>query len=623
LRAVRLPFASDRAAAGARLVPTGGVLALAVAAAWAERGSIAAPDWLPYLLVAAGLVAAVALSGGALDVRPLARLSAGALALLAGWALLSALWSPAPALARDEALLRCFYLAALLVPLLTLSTVLDRTRAAALLVAAVAGVAVASAVHTLLQADPTGLYLEGRPYFPITYPNAAAAFFALAFWPAAGLAARPRGSVPLRALALSAAAVTAAAALMCQSKGAIAAFAVSVVVFFALSPQRLRALVPAATALALAGAAFAPLTEPIRAEDGDLASAIDRSAVALLAVAGAGLLAGAVYSLADRRLRPTPGFVRVAGIAVAIAVAAAAVGAVAAFAASVDDPRAYLSERWEELQTTPDREGFTHLSTLGSNRVDFWRVAVDDFEREPAGGVGARGFAASYLERGDSPETPARAHSLPLDVLGEEGVIGAALLLLVLAPLVGIALAGARASIGAAALAAAAVYWLAHAAVDWNWTFPPVGVPFFLVLGIAAAGERRRLDVKAARLVTVGAVVVALAAAAAWTSAELADRAIESPATAERDLRWARRLDPLSTRPLVVEWQRAPTADAKVEALRRALEREPESFALRYFLGLALRDAGRNDEARTELLEAQRRAPRVEAVGTALDSLGS
>ena len=38
-----------------------------------------------------------------------------------------------------------------------------------------------------------------------------------------------------------------------------------------------------------------------------------------------------------------------------------------------------------------------------------------------------------------------------------------------------------------------AAYWLAHGSVDWLWTVPACGVPFFLLLGAGGAGDERPL----------------------------------------------------------------------------------------------------------------------------------
>ena len=68
-------------------------------------------------------------------------------------------------------------------------------------------------------------------------------------------------------------------------------------------------------------------------------------------------------------------------------------------------PQKAVSETLPRNETTS-----THLLTLGSNRYDFWRVAIHQFREHPVGGIGARGFRVAYLGARRSPETPARAH---------------------------------------------------------------------------------------------------------------------------------------------------------------------------------------------------------------------
>ena len=611
-------------AAAARVLPSAVIAVIAVLLAWRERGSIAAPDWLPYLVLAALLLAAVVLSGGAVRPGKLALTSAGALLALSAWAAISIAWTPAPSLARDEAFLRLLYAIAFLVPLLTLRQAGERAAAVVVLVLGLGALSIVMGLELRYHDEPGSLYYEGRPYFPISYPNAQAALFLVGFWPAVGLASRATSSLAVRALSLGTAVGLLGGALMDQSKGAAVGLILSALVFFALTPLRLRAFVPAAIAAGLVAPGFRVLTEPIRAEDAALEEAVRTAAGLLLLIAAAGVAAGAVYALGDRRLSFSPRATRSAGVAVAAILSLALAAGVAAFLTRVGDPSVYLGDRWEELRATPVNEGPTHFQTLGSHRWDFWRVALQDFREEPLTGVGSRGFAVSYLARGDSIETPARAHSLPLDVLGEEGVIGAALLAAALLPLLVVALRRGRRAAGAAALAASAVYWFVHASVDWTWTLPAAGLPFFLLLGIMAAadsgGEVRR---RPAAIAAAAAVVVALLALAPWLSARFTGRALATPARAESDLRWARRLDPLSIQPYVAEWQLAPTHELRIGALTRAVEREPESFALRYFLGLAYREAGRIEEARRELTLAKALAPRVESVDTALASLQS
>ena len=164
-----------------RIVPVAVVVACAGLAAWRDYGSTDAPDWLPYAIVVALVVAAIALSGAALAPEP--RTGAGVLALLAlaAWVGISAAWSPAPSLARDEALLTALYALALLLPLLTIGSAVERLGAAAVVVAGLAGLAVATELRLRYGSDPVALYVYGRLDFPVSYPNADAAFFLVGF----------------------------------------------------------------------------------------------------------------------------------------------------------------------------------------------------------------------------------------------------------------------------------------------------------------------------------------------------------------------------------------------------------------------------------------------------------
>jgi hypothetical protein len=244
------------------LLPAAVLVACACLAAWHDYGSVNAPDWLPYAIVVALVVAAISLSGAALAPQPLAGAGVAALVLLAAWVGISARWSAAPSLARDEALLTALYALALLLPLLTIGSVAERLGAAAVVVAGLGALAVATELRLRYGSHPDTLYVYGRLDFPVSYPNANAAFFLVGFWPAIGLAARRAWPVVARAVALAAATALLADWLLTQSKGGGIALAVSAVVFFALCPARLRALPPTLVAAALVGAAYRPLTAP-------------------------------------------------------------------------------------------------------------------------------------------------------------------------------------------------------------------------------------------------------------------------------------------------------------------------------------------------------------------------
>ncbi|MGH3105415.1 MAG: O-antigen ligase family protein [Gaiellaceae bacterium] len=497
----------------------------------------------------------------------------------------------------------------------------ERARLTALgtLTTILAGSAVATGLVLRLGDDPLEGFTDGRLSFPVSYVNGQAAFALVAFWPAVVFAARRAAPVLLRALALGGATALLADWLLTQSKGGAVALVASAVLVFAFGPGRLRLVLPASIPALLVLIAFDPLTEPFRTRT---EPTVRHAGEVMLLLFVSGVAVGAVLAVADRRLGLGPRARRAAGAVVLTALAVSLTAAAAAFFVRVDDPADFADEKWEAFKQLPDREtGGSHLVNLGSNRYDFWRVSLGGFRDHPVAGVGGRGFGTVYLQERRADETPARAHSLPLDVALESGAVGLVLLVAALGAALASALRRTRAAWRAAVLGGAS-YWLVHACGDWIWTLPAAGIPFFLLLGIAAsASTRGRLR---PGIAVAGGLAVATAGvllfAPPWLSARMTQEALRSGSAA--DLDWARRLDPLSVEPLLAEAALAPSPAARTRVLRRALEREPRSAALHYLLGLALLEDGRTREARTELQAAHRLDPRDELIANALSRSG-
>jgi O-antigen ligase len=608
-------------AALTRTIPTAAVVAAGVTTAWVDRGSIAAADWLRYAVLAGLLLATVLFAGSAKRLTFLPVTAVGATCALALWSGLSAAWSPVPPLARDEALLVSLYAVCLALPALTLKSDFDRRAALASIAFALGLMAVGLGVALHAETDLDAVYTEGRLSFPISYANAQAAVLAVGVWPALALAAGRRGHPLVRGAAVGAAAALLAGWLLTQSKGAAIALGLSALVVFALAPWRLRLLVPTALAAVPAFLAFSPLTGPFRARgEPGLGAAIDDAAEALLLVTLVGLVLGLAYAFADLRFELGPRAVRVAGVLVAAAALAALVAGVATFNSRADDPSQWASEKWEAFKHTPPVEtGRSHFVNLGSNRYDFWRVAWAEFQEHPAAGIGSRGFAAVYLEEGRSPETPARTHSLPLELLMETGVVGLVLLVLAIGPVLLTAVRRLRTEWGLAALGAG-TYWLVHASGDWIFTFPAASIPFFLVAGIVLsdASPPEPLGHRPAAITAAAvATLTLLLFVPPWVSARLSADAVSTGDGSQLGL--ARTLDPLSVDPYVAEATLAPGPRERIEPLRKAVEKQPRSATLRYLLGTELVEAGRREEGLRELREARRLSPRDPGIRAALE----
>jgi O-antigen ligase len=134
-------------------------------------------------------------------------------------------------------------------------------------------------------------------------------------------------------------------------------------------------------------------------------------------------------------------------------------------------------------------EGGQPLTLFGENRPEYWRVAWQDFEANPALGSGAGTFGAFWLEHRTVDEFVHDAHSLYIETLAELGPLGLALLVLGLAvPLVGL-----RGRQDAFVAAAAGAYgaFLLHAGVDWDWEFGAVGLLGLICAGGVLVGTRR------------------------------------------------------------------------------------------------------------------------------------
>ena len=594
-----------------RVLPTAALAAAAWALAWLATGSLDSADWLPYASIAGVLLVVLLLTGAAATPRPLELAALGALAGLAAWEALSLTWSAVPSLARDEALLTLFYAIALLVPLLTLRGDGDRLLAAGTIAAEAALLALAAALNLRFGGNQVDHFYAGRLSFPISYPNAQAAVFLIGFWPAVVLAAHRRAPVLLRALALGGATAIAAGWLTAQSKGGVLAIGVSAVLLFAISPLRLRLLPPTLVAAGLTAVGYRPLTAPFRSDgQAQLVSDVRNTGTTILLLTAVAVVVGLLYALADRRLELSARTRRMLGAVAAVGALVAVVAASAVVVSRVD-----FGAEWRAFKHAPTNSASSHLLQLGSYRYDIWRVALNEFEHHPLAGIGSRGFGPAYLRLRESPDTPVRAHSFELDALSEVGIVGFLLLgtslVLLLIP---VFLRTRARDPAATAVFGGAAYWLAHGSVDWLWTVPACGLPFFLLLGSGGAdGERpllsRRVAAPAAAAV---AAIVVLLFVPPWLSARLAVRG---------QISWAKRLDPLAIDPYLAAAARASTPQAALEPLRAAVRKEPRVVELRFALAKGYERAGQIAAARRELLAAKRLDPREPQIDQALSSL--
>lgn len=594
-----------------------GLLLVVAAVAAFDGGAVAvsAAARAEVAVAVAGLVVVVGLCAGVLR-APRDRLAwagVGALAALAAWSAVSISWSIAPDeswLAANRAIAYAVFAGAALV---AAASMRDAPTATAI---GLTGVALVVALYALggklapeLSLGPLGLDPGDRfPRLqePLDYWNALALLCVMGSPACIWLAAARDVRTGMRIAAFVVLALLLLTAVLSYSRGAILAYAVALGVVVAAGPRRLARLVAGLGAIAATGpamlVAFArsdlssgdvPLAE--RADDGLLLAL-----VLIASLAAAALLARSLIGI-EPRLRSNPRVARIATRSLAAGAACLILAGVGALALSDRGLTGQVSHQVSEfknpegdLENTPTRL----TSVRGSGRYEWWQEAAGAFADRPVAGWGAGSFPLlHFLYR--EQEAPVRsAHSFPLQLLAESGLIGAVLGiggigLLLAAGVRETRLASGRDRLARVALLAAAGAWLVQSLFDWHWEIPGVTLAMLAALCVAAVP---RPDLRAARrpllspgLAAGGGALVALALIAsaalpALSESRRLDALAESGAgrlaEAAEDADMARRLNPLSVQPLITAASIAVQQGDRPRGLlllREAADLQPEN----------------------------------------------
>jgi O-antigen ligase len=636
--------------------------AVALLVYWTAHGGGYAPStWEPSALVVLGLlVATVAgLGFGRLALSRPAAIALAALTAYVAWSYLSILWADAPGDAlegSDRALLYLLLFALFaLLPWRPWTAVVTLS-AFAIGIGAIAVVTLArmGAASTVL----TSFTNEGRLVWPTGYENSNAAAFLAAALVSIGLAARRELPAALRAPLLALATAALQASVLPESRGWLFALPIVLVVAIAVMPGRVRfalwSLPPIAGTLialpALLGV-FHRVDEAAGRSAAIRRALVDAgahaSAVALPLCAGV-LVVGAGLVLADRRTTVPAGVARGANrVAAGLAVVVALAGLAAGLVATHGRPDHTIADYWNRSNgyktTTP---GTSRFALIGSNRPDFWRVALDATAAHPLGGLGQDNWGDYYLERRRTYNQPRWTHSLELRLLAHTGIVGLLLFAGFLAGALVAALRGrARAGVPRSALAATAllplVVWMVHGSIDWFWEIPALSGPALAFLGMGGALMRQVSDATAPPAgtrgrwpATVALGLAALAGALALALPYLSERDVNAalaswhgdPAAAFSQLDRARDLDPLSSRPDAIAGTIALQIGRPTVARRRfsaAITRDPGNWFLYFGRGLAESGMGAKALARADFAHAARLDPREPLVVIARERVDS
>jgi hypothetical protein len=278
------------------------------------------------------------------------------------------------------------------------------------------------------------------------------------------------------------------------SRGAIAAFAVGLVLYVALARSRGLVFTALAAAVPLAATLWAAWSADLLASAsyfrGDGPAQGHRVALVLIAAVLVAAGSRAALSGLERRwLAAPPWLSRQSAVRLVVAglVVVVAAGVTLGAPGKIAD-QAHTFATGEFAPDTGDaRDRLT--SVRSSGRPALWETAFDAFRAEPVHGSGAATFALLWQRRPDSWFAVTDGHSLYTETLGELGFVGAVLLLVLLLTPVAIALRrlGGSERHAYAAFAAAGAMLLVHAAIDWDWEMPALFAWYFGTAGVVLA----------------------------------------------------------------------------------------------------------------------------------------
>ena len=403
------------------------VLALAAASGQVWGGLYDVSLWGPVAIAVCGCVI------GLFVARPAwpARTGALVVAALAGLAIASAasmLWAESAPRASLQAHRWALYAGLFALALLLMRD--PRQRRRMLVVLGASGFAVMLGITAVLAlGDASGLFFNMRLTEPLGYVNGQAAAIVMALWPAVALAERaPRAS--LRGLGAGAATLLLGLVLLTQSRGAVLALVIAAACVVALIPGRARRswllLAIAASVATVAGPLLGVYSSvpSARAQPDD---EVIQDAVRLLLLAA--VLSGAAWALATRYADAADDdqghlLSRISTLGLAALAVVAVAGSIAAPGNPLTSIRGEIKQ-FSALNT--DGLGQSRLLAGGGNRYDYWRVAMEEFRSAPVLGLGAGNYTTDYFRLRRTSEDIQQPHSLELQLLSELGVLGGVL----------------------------------------------------------------------------------------------------------------------------------------------------------------------------------------------------
>jgi O-Antigen ligase len=429
------------------------------------------------------------------------------------------------------------------------------------------------------------------------------------------------------------------ALLLTYSRGGVVVALLLLAVFVAISPSRLEPV----AALVLAGPAAIAVSAWAFSEPGISANLQpydvrlrDGLQFGVVLIAVGAVVAAAAHAALLREHRWRPRF-RLSISGRQLAVGAVIALLVAVLAASGGSPVAWARDGWHEF-TNPTSTAGAGPERLGdinlNSRWTWWEEAGALFSDHPVGGVGAGAFAVARRPIRSNTTFAIEPHNLPLQFLAETGIVGFLLLLgaggaLAFGVVRTLRLLPEQEAAAGAALALAALAYLLHSLIDYDWDFVALSAPFMVVVGVLLAAGRGSQPPPRSRLWLATAVVVPPALLFSLAAPWLAERQIadayaaidrREPREALDEADLARTLNPLSIDPLLASASAYEALGDEKAALARyveAVDLQPQNWRPWYELGRFELQIGVNQLA----LHHLRRARQLDPLGPANDLL--
>ncbi len=477
--------------------------------------------------------------------------------------------------------------------------------------------------------------------YPLNYWNALAAFAGMGVPLLLGIAIGAR-SLAWQAVAAAMLPVTALCIYFTISRGGTLALVVGIIAFMLFVPRRLNAVGTLLTAGVGSAILLAAASQRDALQDGDptaLASQQGTELLWLAAIVCAGVaLLQLALGLAARHIeRPAllapSRRITFAG-AIALLATVVAVG-VAAGALS------WAGDQWREFKAPAELAAavnqdsvFSRLQGVsGNGRYEYWLAASDAQRTAPWQGIGPGTFEFWWARNSTTPGFIRDAHSLYYETLAETGIVGFALLIGMLAFLLGAAVVRSlRGPPGLRIWIAAAVGGLAtfltSAAFEWVWEMGAIVCVLMLLAAVIAVGRDDTEPLAATRIpeaprrtravfvlmsvLALGAVAVPMAGALA--TSESRDAAADGTlGAALQASRTAERLQPYAATPHVQQalvFEQAGALSDAVAATKAAAADEATNWRTWFILARVEARRGHAIAAVAALRKAQRLNPR-------------